>query len=413
MPVPLEPLRHPTFRRFFAGQAVSQLGDFVFFVALPWQILLLTNSTATLGGVFAAYFVAQLGLLLVGGVIVDRFSRRRLVVLSDILQGVLVAGMAALAYAGTLSVPAVYAFAALFGAAQAFAMPALQAFVPETVPATALQSANGLYQGTRTLMGIAGPALGAALIAVAGTAGAFAFDAATFGVSAALLASARTTTTVRRRTRSPLAEIREGWRYVARIPWLWITILLFAIVNAAEAGPRNTVLPAFVAVDLGGGATAIGLVLSAQAVGTLFGFLLPGAFPPIRDRGLVAYAMTALIGASILLLGFATALWQVVALAVVHGVAVAVFSLMWATAMMEYVDEDVRGRAFSVDEFGSFALLPISMGACGFLAAAYGASIVFVAGGVLVIACAIVGFLHKPARTFRRVEVPRVGTPPE
>ncbi len=406
----LEPLRHPSFRRFFAGQTVSQLGDFVFFVALPWQVLVLTDSIATLGGVFAAYFVAQLALLLVGGVLVDRFPRRRLVVLSDVLQGILVAGLAVLAHTGNLSVLSLYAFGALFGGAQAFAMPALSAFVPETVPASSLQSANSLYQGTRTLMAIGGPALGAVLIATAGTASAFAFDAATFAVSAALLASARTKrATPHRKHRSPVEDLREGWRYVAAVPWLWITIVLFAIVNAAEAGPRNVVLPAFVAFDLRGGAAAFGFALSAQAVGTLAGFLLPGFLPPVRDRGLVAYAMTAVMGLTILLFGFATALWQGYAIAFVHGFAVAIFSLMWATAMMEHVDEDVRGRAFSLDEFGSFALLPVSMGACGFLAAAFGASTVFVAGGLLVVACAAVGFVHKPARDFRRVEVSRPG----
>lgn len=306
----LAPLRLPTFARFFAGQAVSQLGDMVFFVALPWQVLLLTGSTAILGGVFAAYFVAQLALLLVGGAIVDRFSRRRLAVLSDVIQGVLVAAMAALAYADRLSVELLFAFGAMFGGAQAFAMPALNAFVPETVPPDALQSANSLYQGTRTLMAIAGPALGAALIAVSGTAGAFAFDAVTFAVSAILLASTRTRTGERanRRHGSPLHDIREGWRYVAAIPWLWITILLFAIVNAAEAGPRNVVLPPYVAFDLGGGVTAIGLVLSVQAVGTLVGFVLPAFRPPIRDRGLTAYAMTALVGLTILLLSVTTAM---------------------------------------------------------------------------------------------------------
>jgi len=404
----LEPLRHPAFARFFAGQAVSQLGDYVFFVTLPWQVLVLGQSAAVLGGVVAAYFVAQLALLLLGGVIVDRFSRRRLVVLSDVLQGILVGLLAALAATGSLSVPALYVFGALFGGAQAFAMPALTAFLPETVPKAELQAANSLHQGTRTVMAILGPALGAVLIAAAGTAGAFAFDAATFAVSASLLATARTATPApKRERRSPVADLKEGWRYVVAIPWLWITILAFAIVNAAEAGPRNVVLPAFVGVQLGGGATAIGLVFSLQAVGTLLGFVLPSALPPIRDRGFVAYGMTALLGVTILLLGFATALWQVLAIMFVHGFAVAVFSLMWATSMMEYVDEDVRGRVFSLDEFGSFALLPGSLVASGVLAVSFGAPLVFLSGGLVVVACAAAGLIHRPARTFRHVDVPR------
>src|SRR3970282_339216 len=95
---------------------------------------------------------------------------------------------------------------------------------------------------------------------------------------------------------SMIAQAREGWRYVARVPWLWITILLFALVNAAEAGPRNVVLPTFGAVGLRGGSTAIGLVLSTMALGSLVGYLMPGFLPPIRSRGLVAYAINDLFG---------------------------------------------------------------------------------------------------------------------
>jgi len=406
MPSLRAPFRHPTFRRYFAGQAISQVGDFVFFVALPWQVLVLTGSAADLGGVASTYFAAQLILLLAGGVLTDRVSRRTLVVLSDVLQGVLVGAVAFLAGTGTLTIGDMYVFGALFGAAQAFAMPALSAFLPETVPKADLQAANSVYQGTRTLAFIGGPALGALLIALGGTTYAFAFDAVTFAVSAVLLWSARgdpSRSRTRERKPSVIVQIREGWRYVARVPWLWITILAFAIVNAAEAGPRGVVLPAFVALDLGGGPTAIGLVLSTMAAGSLVGFFLPNFLPPIRRRGLVAYAATALFGASIALMGFSPNLVGVLALGFVHGIAVAVFSLMWQTATMEQVREDIRGRVFSLDELGSFALLPFSFFACGFLTVLYGPRLVLLAGGLIVMLCAAAGLLHPPAHTFETV----------
>src|SRR2546428_13365675 len=97
------PFRHPMFRRYFAGQAISQVGDFVFFVALPWQVLVLTGSAADLGGVASTYFVAQLILLLAGGVLTDRVPPRTLVVLSDVLQGIPVGAVAVLA--GTRPIP--------------------------------------------------------------------------------------------------------------------------------------------------------------------------------------------------------------------------------------------------------------------------------------------------------------------
>jgi len=397
------PFRHPMFRRYFAGQAISQVGDFVFFVALPWQVLVLTGSAANLGGVYSTYFAAQLILLLAGGVLTDRVSRRTLVVLSDVLQGILVGAVALLAGTGTIALAHLYIFGALFGAAQAFAMPALSAFLPETVPKADLQAANSVYQGTRTLALIGGPALGALLIAVGGTTTAFAFDAVSFAVSATLLWSARggvSTPRPRERKPSVIVQVREGWRYTARVPWLWITILVFAIVNAAEAGPRGVVLPAFVALDLGGGPTAIGLVLSTMAAGSLLGFFLPNFLPPIRHRGLVAYAATALFGVSIALMAFSPNLFGILGLGFLHGLAVAVFSLMWQTAMMEQVREDIRGRVFSLDELGSFALLPFSFFACGVLAVLVGPRIVLLAGGLIVMLCAAAGLLYPPAHRF-------------
>src|SRR5438445_10016786 len=390
------------FRRYFAGQAISQVGDFVFFVALPWQVLVLTGSAADLGGVASTYFAAQLILLLAGGVLTDRVPRRTLVVLSDVLQGVLVGAVAVFAGTSTITIGHLYVFGALFGAAQAFAMPALSAFLPETVPKADLQAANSLYQGTRTLALIGGPALGALLIAVGGTTTAFAFDAVSFAVSATLLWSARVPPTPRTREGKPtvFVQVREGWRYVARVPWLWITILLFAIVNAAEAGPRGVVLPAFVALDLGGGPTAIGLVLSTMAAGSLLGFFLPNFLPSIRHRGLVAYIATAVFGVSIALMAFSPNLTGILALGFFHGVAVAVFSLMWQTAMMEQVREDIRGRVFSLDELGSFVLLPFSFFACGVLAVLYGPRVVLLGGGLIVMLCAAAGLLYPPAHPF-------------
>src|SRR3989442_167566 len=379
MPSLRAPFRHPMFRRYFAGQAISQVGDFVFFVALPWQVLVLTGSAADLGGVASTSFAPRLLLPPAGGLLTARAPRRTLVVLSDVLQGVLVGAVAVFAGTSTITIGHMYVFGALFGAAQAFAMPALGAFLPETVPKADLQAANTLYQGTRTLALIGGPALGALLIALGGTSAAFAFDAISFAVSATLLWSARggaSTPRPRERKPSVLVQAREGWRYTARGPRLGITTLVLAIGNAAEAGPRGVVLPAFVALDLGGGPPAIGLVLSTMAAGSLLGVFLPNFLPPIRHRGLLAYAATALFGVSIALMAFSPNLFGILGLGFLHGLAVAVVSLMWQTAMMEQVREDIRGRGFSLDELGSFALLPFSFFACRGLAVLVGAPIV-------------------------------------
>jgi MFS family permease len=402
----LAPLRHAMFRRFFIGQAISRFGDAVFYVALAWQVLLLTGSSTSLGGIYATYFAAQVAFLLVGGAIVDRYSRRTIVVTSDVLQGLFVGGIAVLTLTGGLREWHLYVLGGLFGAAQSFAMPAMNAFVPETVPPGDIQGANSLYHGASTLMFIAGPATGAAVILVGGTASAFFLDAASFGVSATLLATVRHARHPqmggRGESSSVVGTIREGVRFVRRVPWIWITILLFAVVNAAEAGPRNVVLPAFVGIELGAGAGGIGAVASAMGVGALVGIFLPNILPRIRDRGLAAYLTTAAIGAVTVLYGFAGSLLVLVGLGFALGICHMVFGLIWQTSINEYVDEGMQGRVFSIDMFGSFILLPVSMALSGIFAEAVGARIVFIAGGLIVIGCAALGLVHPPARRFVR-----------
>lgn len=404
----LEPLKQPLFRRFFAGQGISQLGDWVFFVALPWQVLVLTGSKAALGGVFAAFMGAQVALLLVGGVLVDRLPRRTLIVVSDVLQAILAGVLASLAFSGALVLWHLYVVGALFGAAQAFAMPALSAFVPDTVPKSDLQAANSLYQGTRTGAGIVGPAIGGVVIAVWGTGAAFALDALSFLVSALLLATVHPlpgdhVEQAPGPTSHPLDDLREGIAYVRKIPWLWIGILIFSLWNAVEAGPRNVVLPAYVGDDLGGGAPAIGFVNSAAMGGLMVGYLIMGLLPRVERPGIVAYAFATIAAASIALLGFTTALWETYTLSFVRGAALAVGMIQWETSVMEQVEERVRGRVFSLDMFGSFLLMPVSLYAMGYLAEAVGARLVLLAGGLLAMALSLAGLASRRARTF---EVP-------
>lgn len=397
----LRALRHRDFCMLYVGQSVSFLGDMVFHVALSWQVLLLGGDAATLGLVLSAYMAAQVALLLLGGVIVDRFPRRDLLLASDATQGALVAALAVLAFLGLLTLPILVAFALVFGAAAAIAMPALNAFVPETVPQGALASANSLHHGTRTVAMVAGPALGGLLIDTAGTGVAFALDAATFAVSLALLAFTRRVPAASRAGRTMLGDVREGFRYVLGVPWLWITIALFAAMNVAEAGPRNVALPLLVADELALDASALGLVLSASAVGSFLAVVAVGAFTPSREkRGLVGFLCVAASGVLFAFAGLATTLPMLMLAMLLKSAALAPFNLLWETAIGDSVEPSVRGRVISLDMLGSFAFLPVAMAGTGALSDALGPRVTFVAGGVVIALCGLAGALMPAARKF-------------
>lgn len=403
--VPLwDALKHRDFRLFYVGQSVSLVGDMMFYVALSWQVIELGGDATRLGVVIGAYMAAQVALLVVGGVVVDRFRRRNLLLVSDVTQGTLVLALAALGFAGLLTFPILVVFALLFGAAAAVAMPAMSAFVPETVPGHALASANSLYHGTRTVAMVAGPALGGLVIGLAGTSAAFAFDAATFTISIAFLLFTRGAPAPDVAGRTLVGDVKEGFRYVVGVPWLWITILLFAVVNVAEAGPRNVSLPVLVADDLALDAEALGLVLSVQAVGGFLALLVVGSRPPSPERrGLVAYATLGASGLAFAAWAFAPGIATLCAFALVKSAAMAIFSVTWETAIGDSVEAHLRGRVMSLDMLGSFILLPVSMAATGAFTDVYGARLAFAIGGALLVACGLVGLLVPKARVFRRL----------
>ena len=144
-----------------------------------------TGSAAAMGTVLVLSQVPMLLFLLVGGVVVDRFPRLRIMFIADLLCGSLVAAIAVLSFLDVLEIWHIYIASTLFGLVEAFFFPAYQAVVPQITPPEHLQSANSLNGLSQRMTGIVGPALGAALVAAGGTSLTFALDAASFFISTA------------------------------------------------------------------------------------------------------------------------------------------------------------------------------------------------------------------------------------
>jgi len=183
----LTPLRHRDFRLLWSGLCVSLLGDGVFMVAMAWQVYALSNAPTALSLVGIAMTVPTIVFLLVGGVVSDRFDRRRVMLAADLTRGVAVGLLAVLSLTGALELWHVIALVAVYGAGAAFFGPSFDAIVPDILPGDQLAQANSLDQFVRPIaLRLAGPALGGVLIEVVGVGAAFALDAATFFVSAAV-----------------------------------------------------------------------------------------------------------------------------------------------------------------------------------------------------------------------------------
>jgi MFS family permease len=398
----LQSLRHRSFAWLWGGQTISVLGDHLYQVALAWWVLEKTGSATAMGTVLIFSFAPMLLFLLIGGVAVDRFSRARLMIFSDLVRGVLVGLVALLAYNQQLELWHAYVASISFGLVDAFFQPAYTALVPEVAPREVLPSANSLSSMSRKLMGILGPALGAYLIRMGGTPLAFALDSASFFVSAMfllpLLRFGAPSQSEARPKQGVLHEVREGIRTVFASPWLWITIVVAALANITQGGPFSVALPLLVKERLQDDVGALGLILSFFSLGSFTGALWMGRLSRIRHRGLLAYGAWAVGGLATLAMGLPLGLLGVALSALVVGVTLSIFGLVWTNTIQELVPRELLGRVSSVDYLGSYALLPIGYGLAGIGADHLGASTIFLLGGALTTALILLGLAHPAVR---------------
>ena len=156
----LIPLRRRDFRVLWTGMTISLIGDGAFLVAMTWQVYAISNAPSALAMAGIAMTVPTILLLLFGGVVTDRFDRRRVLILADVIRGVAVAVMAVLSLTGTLELWHVMVLVAFYGAGQAFFGPAFDAIVPNLLPESELAQANSLDQLVRPIaFRLVGPAL--------------------------------------------------------------------------------------------------------------------------------------------------------------------------------------------------------------------------------------------------------------
>lgn len=386
----LQPLRHRDFRLLWSGQTLTLLGSFVSNVAYPFQLLRLGGSAIELGTLVSVYTAANLVFLLLGGAVADRVPRRTLIVLTELGSGVVVGTIALLGFAGALQIWHLYVSMLLFGASTAFSVPALGAMIPELVPEEILVSGNALRGLSRQLARMAGPVIGGLIVALAGPPLAFAFDALTFFGSAAAVALTRARPVAGAGTASVFADIREGFRFVFSVEWLWVTIFGWSLISAAFVGAFVVGLPLLVTIVLGLGAAAYGLISAAMGVGEAVGAALIGQ-ARVRRTGLVMYLFGTLGGVALLVYGLVPTVAGALAAGALVGFSFVCFGVLWESALQRHVPRRLLGRVTSVDWFGGTLLAPVAPLAAALIVDTYGPPTLFIAAGSIAIALTLLG----------------------
>lgn len=418
---------------------LSTIGDQFDLIAFPWLVLLLTGGPLAVGTVIAVGNVPTVLFMLIGGSIVDRYSPRLILQLSNISRIFIGSILAVLVLTGWLNLWLLYLFALAKGIADAFSYPAHFALLPRIVTDKQLRHANAISQTTTQSSSFLGPMLAGALIAafsgrdsvapaldgvttgaradMAGVGLSFAVVSAAFLVSFLLLACVRIIPESRKAAghggeshtagqgggESVWASISEGFRFVRSDAAMLTLFLLVAGIRLFIHGPIFVGVPILADTQLPQGALAVGIVFSSYAIGALLGSLSAGTLPvPTKGLGYILITTYVLSGILAMPFGFLTATWLAAVLAGVIGVMGGYRSVLFRTWLQTRTPKRMMGRVMSLLRIAAIGLAPIST-------AVFGGLITLSLGWVFVAAGAMMAILSIVAGGRREIGEIKMG----
>ncbi|MCR4427019.1 MAG: MFS transporter [Firmicutes bacterium] len=382
-------LRHRSFRLYWSGQCVSLIGTWMQSTAQAWLILKLTDSAYLLGLVSSIRFIPTLALSLFTGVIIDRISKRNLILLTQTTLMVLAFGLGALIQLGLVRYWHVLAMSALVGVAESIDGPARQAFVKDMTDGTDLMNAVALNSAIFNLARMLGPALAGLVIGKAGFAPCFFLNGASFLAVIAGLMLVPASKPARPEThRKMLDDLAEGLAYVRSTPAISTVIMLVFGMSLFLLNPA-VLVPAFAERVLHQEATGYGLLMSAMGVGAVMGAVALAAH---SVRGLqarlilwAAFCWSGLL----ILLGFTQVYMASAIVLALVGWAQITFNAAANTWVQMNSPDRMRGRIMSAYMLVHNGVVPFGSLLTGWLAQNHGANIAAIVLGMLALTFAI------------------------
>jgi len=372
-------LAHRSFVRFWIARLTGGFANQMQADAVGWQVYALTGSALDLGLVGLAQFLPSVALMLVVGHVADRYDRRRIVSVCQLIEAGAAGTLATLTLRGTITEHAIFALVAVIGAARAFTMPAQQTLLPSLVPASLLPRAVAANATAGQTAIVLGPALGGFLY-VAGPALVYALCAALF-VSASVLTS---TLRIERRPRSQepptLATVFAGIAYIRRRRELLgaISLDLFAVL----LGGATALLPIYARDILYTGPWGLGLLRSAPAVGALSMAAWLAHHPLERNAGRRMFAGVALFGIATIVFGVSRSFALSLAALIVLGASDMISIVVRLSLVQLRTPDAMRGRVSAVNSMFIGASNQLGEFESGVTAAWFGTVPAVVIGGI-------------------------------
>ncbi|WP_217428054.1 MFS transporter [Microlunatus speluncae] len=391
IPRALRPLTTPAYRWLAAALVSSLVGSGVWMVALVWQIVAIGGGAADLSLAAGAAAVGMLLTTLLGGALADRMPQRRILLVVEATRAVTIGIVALLALSGMIELWHLAAVAFVGGVMGGLYYPAYSALLPTVLPEDQLLAANGFEGMTRpVLMQAGGPALASALIAVTSPGAALAVTALTGAVAVLfILRLPKPAAPPEPATDEPaapatslLGDVREGFRYMVRTPWLLGTLVFASLLIFVMMGPFEVLVPFAIKDNAGGGPAQHALVLAAFGIGGAVGSLVIASIKLPRRYLTVMNLLWAGGCLPLIAFGLTDQVWVMVIAAFLVGAAFNAGVVIWGTLLQRRVPSNMLGRVSSLDFFVSLAFMPVSMALAGPAGQTLGLPVVFLIAGL-------------------------------
>lgn len=355
----------PTLRKLVAARFISNLGNGLGPIAIPFGVLGLPNGTPTaLSLVWLSTMLPLTGFMLIGGVIGDKFPRAQMVGGTDILLGLLVLGNGLALITDHGSVLLFIFVGAISGFLNAIWYPSMGALTTDLADEKILQESNSAIGFASNVALIIGSSIGGVLVATLGAGWAIAIDGLTFLTAGLIVFSLRKYTPVAKpSSESTLHEIKNGWREFTSHKWIVAIVAASTVMYACERSIYSVIGPIAAKENLGG-PKPWSLILVFMSVGSVFGVVVAGKFKPkypirvalLAQFPTVIWAYMLGNSHSVILIAFS---------AFVFGIALDLFYVLWITTIQQHVAKESMSKVMAYDAWGATALAPFIMGAAG------------------------------------------------
>lgn len=358
--------RNINFRNFWYGQLISQMGDRIHTLAVIWLVYSWYNSGAAVGAVLIASTLPAFLISPFAGNILDKYNRKRIMIICDFIRSFFVLGLAVLAYFDKINLPVILIFTVIISIGAAFFNPATMAIMPSIVEKDDLTQANAFYQLSISASGALGFMAGSGLIALIGVPAAFLLNGVSFSLSAFFVFRIIYKHLPVKLKTSFMHDFKEGWKITKGIPLIVRLFGPIIVINFFLAA-LFILVPVFAEGVFKRGSTGLGLMMTSLTLGMFLGAMVMSKGKPKIKTFILLFSSLLFIGGAFLAMSLFSNFYLHLIMYVFIGMSLNVSNISLMALFQKIVPNEVRGKVFGLLTSASVSAQPISYGIMGLI----------------------------------------------